>query len=410
MTVWWRVRVDEAGSRVRTVVADVKAGHSHDDPVSHGRTGARLLALLVLCLCVTLAYQRWLFASAPQADEAPYVCASERIASGASPFAECPRYVYPPLLARAGALLVEHAGRAWLLGALRLVNGLGVVLCIGLSLELTRLSWRWRALIGSLLLLGLPPVRQTLELGNLSGGVAGLTTLALFGVSSAPLAAALLALALMLKPLPAAASLVLAAQGLALWQAKRSELPRPLLVGGAAALLAGGAFALSGGFGSPNPLYLDAQNNVSITRLLRSTGYHPPLLGVFVVVALAAAWLGARHAHDARFVKCLALVASLLAAPLVWNHSWLLIAPVVALAADRASGEPPPIPGWAGRLYWPLLVVLAATLLATSDALAACFFESKALNAPFVVLPLLTPILLLAFVRSRDLARLAPGG
>lgn len=374
-------------------------GLEHDAASVRSR-GALLLVLGLLWLCVAVAYQHWLLSPQPLADEGAYVCAAEQVARGASPFAACPRYVHPPLLARVCAYIVEHAGSSWLLGVLRAINSVGVVVAVGLSLELTRLAWRWKLLFGAIALIALPPCRQAIELGNLSGAVSGLTALVLFGAAPAPLGAVLLAFAIALKPLPVLVSVVLAAQGVALWRARPSQARRSLLLGAGALLAALGAFALSGGIGIGNALEVDAQNNVSLTRLLRSIGIARPELGVFVIVALAASWLAVWRARDEQFVKALALVASLLSAPLVWNHSWLLVAPVVALAAVDAPGEP--ATSWAERARRPVLVALGGVLLLTSDALAAVSFELKAVNAVFVLLPLLTPAALLWSLGQRN--------
>jgi len=158
-----------------------------------------------LALAGLLAHGSALTATAPLADESAYICAAEASARGQSPYAECPRYFYPPVLARGGALLIAHGGRLALFAALRALVWLGAIATIWLSLALTRWSFQARTVVGALLMLGASPISQALELGNLSSAVAGLSIAALFALEQrAVLAALLLSFAILLKPLPAA--------------------------------------------------------------------------------------------------------------------------------------------------------------------------------------------------------------
>jgi hypothetical protein len=360
----------------------------------------------VLCLAGLLMHGRALTAPAPLGDEVAYVCAAEAVVRGQSPYAECPRYFYPPILARSGAVLVSFGGRAALLVALRALVWLGAVTSVWLALALTRWSFRTRVVVGTLVMLAAPPIDQALELGNLSSATAGFTIAALFALEqSAVMAAVLLTLAILLKPLPAIVPCLLVAQGLALSRVERGTLPKPLIAGAATALTCGVLFALTGGLGAWQQFYASAENNIAVVRVVRAFGLMAPPGLVTALAALCGAGLAARYAREPRLIAGLALVTCLLSAPLVWNHSWLIVLPVLAAAADRAVAgfhdAPQRSPERSRACLEVLLVGLGACALATSDALGAVFFQSPRINALFILIPLVTPGLLLAYATRR---------
>jgi hypothetical protein len=260
-------------------------------------------------------------------------------------------------LARSGALLVSFGGRAALLVALRALVWLGAVTSVWLALALTRWSFRMRGVVGALAMLA-APIDQALELGNLSSATAGLTIAALFALEqSAVTAVVLLTLAILLKPLPAIVPCLLVAQGLALSRVERGTLPKPLMAGAATALTCGALFALTGGLGAWQQFYAGAENNIAVVRVVRAFGLMAPPSLVTAAAALGGAGLAVRHAREPRLVAGLAL--------------WL----------DFTT---------------------LACILATSDALGAVFFQSPRLNALFVLIPLATPSLLLAYARRQS--------
>lgn len=367
---------------------------------------AHTVGIGVLCLAGALAHAGALTAAAPLGDEVAYVCGAEAVVHGQSPYAACPRYFYPPVLARGGALLVELGGRAALLVALRGLIWLGAIAAVWLALGLTSWSFRARTSIGAFLMAAATPITQSLELGNLSSATAGLAIGALFALRRSALAAALLlSSAILLKPLPAVVPCLLVAHGLALLRRERGALPKPLIAGALTALLCGAMFVLTGGVGVWQQFYVDAQDNISVVRVLRGWELLVPPGVVTVLAAVGGAGLAVRNARQPRFVAGLSLVTAVLSSPLVWSHSWLMVLPVLAAAAERAvtgfcataTGSPERSRAWLEVL----LVGLGACVLSTSDALGGVFFGTPRVNALFVLIPLLTPSLLLAYATRR---------
>lgn len=367
---------------------------------------ANTVGIGVLCLAGALAHGRALTAPAPLGDEIAYVCAAEAVAREQSPYAACSRYFYPPVLARGGALLVNLEGRTALLVVLRALTWLGAIAAVWLALGLTRWNLRARTSIGALVMVAAPPITQSLELGNLSSATAGLAIGALCALRRSALAAALLlGSAILLKPLPAIVPCLLVAQGLALLRRERGALPKPLIAGALTAVACGALFVLTGGLGVWQQFYVDAQDNISVVRVLRGWGLMAPPGLVTVLAAVGGAGLAVRHASEPRLVAGLALVTCMLSAPLVWNHSWVMVLPVLAAAAERAvAGLRDAAAGSPERsraLLDALLVVLGGCVLSTSDALGAVFFGTPPVNALFVLIPLVTPSLLLAYATRR---------
>jgi hypothetical protein len=178
-----------------------------------------------------------------------------------------------------------------------------------------------------------------------------------------------------------------------------------LIAGALTALLCGALLALTGGLGEWPQVYVDAQDNISIVRVARACGLLISPGSVTVLVAVAGGGLAIRYARAPRLVAGLALVACLLSAPLVWNHSWLMVLPVLAAAAERAVAHfrdtVPSSPERSRALLEVLLVGFGACVLSTSDALGGVFFGQPRVNALFVLIPLVTPSLLLAYATRR---------
>jgi hypothetical protein len=255
-----------------------------------------------------------------------------------------------------------------------------------------------------------PPATQALEVGNLSGATAALTLSALVVYRTRALAAGLLlAFAIALKPLAAAVPLVLLGYAAGqFWRARQSLLPELVsaVVAIAVATLLG---LLGGGFAPPPSPQLAAENPITLVRLLHQLGLEVPVVACFALAVAVGATLAASARFPRLFVGELALVTSLLAAPLVWNHSFLLVTPVVfgalGFAVERyrlsASGQQRRL-----ALLAALGTASGALFIALSDDFGA--LGHGASGAVLLALPLFSPAaLLLYLVRSTPRAKLA---
>ncbi len=359
---------------------------------------------LGVTLLVTVAVVGWwrpLTATRPLGDEAPTVCAALALADGRSP-ASCERYLYAEVVGRGAATVVTLGGPIALLVLLRASIWLGAAVTLWVSLSLTRWSFVARASLGAVAILCWSPVAQSLSLGNLSTATAGLTVAALaWRRRHATGAGVLLGLAITLKPLPAVVPLVLLAHAAgSSWRCRR--LSSPELTSGLVAVVVAAALAAAGGGFAPLPAFDPAaQDSVTLVRALHQLGLAVPALPCFVIVALAAAVLAARGGLKPPLVDALSLVASLLSAPLVWNHSFVFVAPVIALALERAveayrRAGADAVARQRGVLAL-LGVTLAALAITLSDAFAALGHGSAAGSVALGV-PMSAPAALFAYL------------
>ena len=359
------------------------------------RAGSHWLGIALVLLGAMLGQRAALTSVGPLADEAAYVCAAHATLE-ARALDTCPRYLYGPALARASAVVLAAAGEPALLGALRASIWLGAAMVVWWSLALTGWSWRWRAFVGVGATFVWPPLTQSLRVGNVSSLVAALTLAALMLVERRALLGGLvLALAISIKPLPVAVPVVLLGGALGeLVRTRRAAWP-PLVSGGSALLLAATLGVVGGGFGQPPPFDPAIQDSITLVRLLRMLGLAATPLAVFVGVVSAGAALAARFAWPYRTLAGFSLVVSLLSSPLVWNHSWLLVTPLLVVATERAvaryrgaSAESRDRPRGLLELVW---VGLAGLVLSFSDALGGVL-EQTPWGAVGVAVPLLAPL------------------
>lgn len=368
------------------------------------RLGDHALGVALLFLAGTLVHHAELFSATPLADEAAYVCAA-RAESAQLPLSTCPRYLYTPGFARVLGTVLEQAGEAALLGGLRLCVWLGAAVTLWLSLALSSWSWQARVVAGVLAMSIWPPLTQALTLGNLSSVVAAATVSALLlKERQALLAGWLLGVAILIKPLPAAVPLLLLAHAAGeLWRGKRSGLPE-LRCGLVALAIVGLGVALGGGIAPLPPFDPAIQNSITLVRTLRVLGIGASPLTVCAAAAMLGAFVAARWEWPVRRLGELAVVISLLSAPLVWAHSWLLSTPLLVLALERALARYRDAPDHSAErkrgMLELLLVMFAALALSFSDAFGAVALGSQ-LNALFILAPLLTPSALFFYLARR---------
>jgi hypothetical protein len=356
--------------------------------------------MLLLTLVAVLGSRSALLAPGPLGDESAYICAAQALIDGRGLVA-CPRYLYGEGPARAAAALLSWGGLSALLIVLRVMLWLGAAASVWFSLAYAPWSWRVRLLLGAAAVLLWSPVTQALTLGNLSAATTGLTLCALALLERHALAAgALLGFALVLKPLPAAVPLVLASYGAAFaWRARRVS---PELVAGLVALaVAGTLVLLGGGLPLPPPFDPRPRNPITLVRAIHQLGLSVSPTLCFVLVSLGGCVLAARMRPQTRLLVALALVTSLLASPLVWNHSFLLAGPLIVMAFVRAL-ERYRHPSAASQERQRALLALAGTLacaifISASDSFGELAHGSK-LGVAALAAPLWAPSVLLAYL------------
>ena len=324
-------------------------------------------------------------------DEGIYLQAFDARRAGGSPY-DVDGYLYPPALAEVGSWLVTAFGSTatgWILRVLNMA-GLLFIAARGVAwLEASGLRPMLRHwfMIGAMLTIS-TGVELGMRTANLSFLAGGLLLAALACLDARPWSAGmLLASSALVKPFAVPAITVLAVAGLA---ARR----RAWLI--ASGLAGGLVLALS----LPSPFFRDMLTALpspltearatSIRRLLKLVGYELPALALTLTLIgclCIAAWI---HCRRGVVIRMLAMLG-VLAMPVVWNHSLVLLTPIVcgalALAWQRR------------RKSW------AEPILALLGGFAVLAFESGALDLlppafGFVLLlpPLAAPILLMCYL------------
>ena len=284
------------------------------------RRGALLLASFAgLVALGLLRFHDAVFTHAQLADEDGYVAAFDLVRAHRSPY-EATRYVYPPALAYVGAALVAHLGAHATALVLRIVNVLGAATACGTAVEGTRAGTpSLRFLAAAALLCLAPPATTAVEYGNLSGAALGAALLGLFVLESTPVAAAvLLALAIVLKPFVLVA-LVIVARRAPRTSAAAAALSVAAMLPGAGAMLRAAV--------APHD-----ESTGSLVHTLAAIGLRVPWWTIAVAVTCLGVAFALRRPDPRRIACC----ASVLAAPLVWDHTMLLALPAIAIAATSA--------------------------------------------------------------------------
>lgn len=333
-----------------------------------------------------------------QIDEASYFRAFALLQAGESPYDE-PSYLYPPLVAVAGAWLVAQIGERSTALLLRQVNLIGGCLAVWLSLCLVawprgRVGEALRVLVAVALVVLAPPLTSGITRGNLSLLAAGLAIAGLVGWPVRPgLAGTSLGFSLVLKPMAVLAPACLLLHRCAdPRETRAARLAGAAAISAAALLLVPGARFLPGMFGNlgGNPT---AVRVTSLHRVLHGLGVELPALALAAAIAALLAGLLLRAHLKPPQLLALAVAGSLLALPVVWPHTLLLALPLqvlaAALAAERRRGGAP--------LGEAVLVGCAVAAIFLSDGFGA--IEQPAWLATLLVaLPTLAPAALATYL------------
>lgn len=361
---------------------------------------------LAFLLLAAIGFGRWwpeLWAPFVRVDEGAYVKAAQLLLAGQSPYEEA-WYFYPPTFALVGAQMVARLGVLPYLHILRLASLAGVCIAVWLSLRLA--GWpRWlRLLLGLLLVLEAEAVRIGVLNGNVAGLAIGLVTAGLFLAIHRPLAGgSLLALGLVIKPVAPLAPLLLLFH--------RPPLrPTGLRRAGGAALVALVVLLLPGVRYLPQMLGnaggIVHPRNIALDRLLYCFGLDPHPVVVLVLLAVVAVAFLRRFALDPILLLAFVLVVNLLALPIVWIYTTLLVLPVQMLALAAAWKD---LRAWrpAGAQpdhTWALLtlVLLAVLGIFFSHAVGIIPHAPLWVQGLVVAVPVLAPAYLFAYLLQRQ--------
>jgi hypothetical protein len=375
-----------------------------------GRARASLPFFISAALALAAGWLGWrsvLVAAHPLGDESAYLCAFAAARNGIDPYLSCPRFLYLPAFAWLGALaerlLGEPAVRAILRGCV--LGGSTVVAVIAAA-------WtRWPARVQfavAMACMFLPPVAESIEVGNLSPFVAALTLLALSTWSRLPvLAGLLLGAGLLLKPIALVAVVAMAA-------VPGRERRRAWLAVSIAVALVGlvswpwrdRLMALP----SFEDVQVQAHHRIALVRVLSTFGLRIPVALVAGLVAILAAmavrWRAPASSEGrVQRVSTVAICASLLATPVVWSHTFILALPLLALAlatALRAAREPHAIDRKRPLLDL-LLVIIAVLVVLESNASGDLGLDPlSTVGVLPILLPLLAPSALALYLGKRD--------
>jgi hypothetical protein len=325
----------------------------------------RDLTLLVL-LSVTAAW-RWspvIATDLPLPDERVYLRAARHVEVGESPYSES-SYFYPPPLAHVIAATSAKIGTIGALRILRLLSIVGIVFSVWLSARLV--SWHLGLLAGlvAIFIAFAPAVDIATSLGNAGGLATGLVLAALLCWHRRPARSSIsLGAGLALKPIAPLAPLLI------LTHRSSPKSTRQVVVSVATVAIAGALLApwcgqlagfLENARGYTNPY------NFSLHRLLADLGLELPPVAVSAVVGTLAVVIVRRSTVSRNSLLTIVIGTSLLALPILWAHTLLLLLPIQLLALDACGRvfARKPQSGRPTRLTGALASVsVAATLLA----------------------------------------------
>ena len=299
------------------------------------RVAQPLLPLIAAGWCYggTIAFGRQLL------DDAAYLCAARAVAAGNSPYL-CERYIYPPLLAQLEATAWHFLSVQTVQSGLRALTVAASVWLAVLAVSLwTDDRWR-RALAAAVLVWWSPNFADALCHGNLGPLVCALLIWSLSRWHLQPMAAGLaLGLSLALKPLGPAAWLMLAAHRPA--TGRRA----PQLKAAVVAALTAAALSWPGREWLPQlaahvQRYPEALHNLSLQRVTHLLGFSIALHWQILLACAITLIYVRRTPRSPTALMHLSCASVLLAQPIVWSHTLLLIYPTLGSAIGRAARTP----------------------------------------------------------------------
>ncbi len=387
-------------------------------PLLESRSGRFLTALgfAGVVAVAALVHHEALLQPSPQQDEPVFVEAAERLSAGASPYSQ-ERFNYPPPLAALGALALELSGPGLVLGLVRSANVLAVAAIAVFAAGFAGVSGRRRFALAAALVALLPVVQYTLWIGNLTPIAVGLALAGWqLGKRRPLLGAAWVGVSLAFKPIALVGALHLSARWLLGRQDGRRRASAaveafawvPVTV---LCLLpwVGELPALFQRMAEP-PLF--SSRNLSLRRVFDGFGIEMPAAAITVTVLAVALLLTRRRPVDDVDRVHTAPVVALLALPVAWAHGFLFVMPLQVAAARhwwerRARRREPSWRTVAERWGVPL----ALALIQASASAGVEFDAPASVRSIVVLLPMLSPLALLIYLRLARSPRPAkPGG
>ncbi len=342
-----------------------------------------------------------LLQSEPQQDEPDFVEAAELAAAGRSPYLQ-EKYNYPPMFAELGAGALDLGGTRLFLVLMRSANLVAVSALALFAASFAGLPPRWRFALAVALVASLPIVHYTFWIGNTTPIAAALALAGWRIGAGRPLAgAALVGASLAFKPIALVGALYLSAR----WLFERRALGRRWVealtwIPFTALGLRPWAAELPALLARMREPPIFSSRNLSFRRVLDGFGVDAPAAAITLTVLMAALWLSRRRAVDDLDRAHAAPVVALLALPIAWAHGFLFVLPLQVAVA---------------KLYWERTalrrgsswqhladrwgVPLALALIQASANAGVEFDAPEWLRATIVLLPLLSPLALLVYLR-----------
>lgn len=301
-----------------------------DRPAS---TRAQVAAVAGLAVIIAIRHWTHAIVQIPYNDEIPYMRAVDFVLSGQSPYTRG-NYLYPPLLAVVGARVVETFGTPIFLYLLRALSYLGMAATVWVSLLVV--PWRrWFLPAAVAFVCLVPSATFTIELHNISPAIAGTTLAALWLWPRRPLlSGALLGLGAVVKPMVFLVPFLLV-------------IHRPK-AGGSTHLLAGGVgIAVTGLLLWLPPYFTEMLSlasrsatiprSVSFHRLAYVAGWEENAIWISAAIALVAVVVVRRLELGRLEFLVVSVTASLMATPVLWNHTLFLALPIQAMVLERLA-------------------------------------------------------------------------
>jgi hypothetical protein len=371
-----------------------------------------LSALALVALVAAVRWHHCVLSSDPLIDEATYLEAFRAVLEGRSAY-EVVSYHYTPFFASVGGGLLSGLGELGTLGVLRVASLLGLAIAIWCSFAWLDVSW-WRRLALAVGFVALAPsVGAGLCTGNISFAVIGLILLALVQWSRrSPASGAV--------PSGLALGATVAAKPLAPLALVALFLHRP--TGGHGAQSGGGIgrrhqiAGLVGGLTatalilpmvsrlaemSEQPIHpLSYARSFSLQRVLSLAGIEVSALAIVLAGVLALAVLLRFLALDRSQLLAVAVTASVLVTPIIWNHTLVMTLPVQVMALVIAAERWRVARGKASRnrSFELVFVALGALAMQFSEGFGAVDELSRGAQLAFLAVPYFAPALLAAYL------------
>ncbi len=360
---------------------------------------------MVAGLALVIAARHWVhaIASIPLNDEISYMRAIDFVLAGRSPYTRG-NYLYPPLLAVLGAGIVDRLGAAPFLWLLRALSYLGLAATVWIGL--IAVPWRRWFLPAAVAFVCLAPaVTYSIELHNISPLIAGTTLVALWVWPRLPVTAGvLLGLGAVIKPM------VFLVPFLLLLHRPRAGGFRHRIAGSVGLAVTALLLWL--------PPYLHDMfalasktatipRSVSFHRLAYLAGWEQGALWVSAAIAVVAVIVVRRLELGRLEILVVAVIASLMATPVLWSHTLVLSIPVQTMVLERLYRR-----RQEGRLrfrFEPVFVILAVAAIQLAAGASSVDDQGSAFQVystlPIAVAPLVLAVYLMRTGGYPDPAR-----